>query len=189
MSSVKRHFETKHEKTFKDQADKAESIKRVVSRYDKQASSLKVFTTAKNHGTEASYRIAHCIAKHGKPFTVGEFIKEAFVSCSDAFFESLPNKETIKSRIKDIPVSARSVQRRIDEMAENVRAQQTAGLKDAAVFSIALDESVDVNDIPRLAVMASYSDSTVREELCYLKPMPDTTKGEDIAKVLIEHYF
>ena len=34
------------------------------------------FTTAKDHGTEASYRIAHCIAKHGKPFTDGEFIKE-----------------------------------------------------------------------------------------------------------------
>ena len=73
-------------------------------------------------------------------------------------------------------------------MAENVRAQQTAGLKDAAVFSIALDESVDVNDIPRLAVMARYCDSTVREELCCLKPMPDTTKGEDVAKALIEHF-
>lgn len=45
-SSVKRYFEMKHEKSFKDQADKAESIKRAVSRYDKQASSIKVFTTA-----------------------------------------------------------------------------------------------------------------------------------------------
>ena len=53
-SSVKRHFETKHEKTFKDQADKVESIKRAVTRYEKQASSFKVFTTAKDHGTEAS---------------------------------------------------------------------------------------------------------------------------------------
>lgn len=33
---------------------------------------LKAFTTAKNHGTEASYQIAHCIAKRGKPFTDGE---------------------------------------------------------------------------------------------------------------------
>ena len=187
-SSVKRHFETKHETAFKDQADKAESIKRAVSRYGKQASTLKDFATAKNHATEASYRIAHCIAKHGKPFTDGEYIKEAFLSCSDVLFENLPNKETIKSRIKDIPTSARSVQRRVDEMAENVRDQQTAGLKDATVFSIALDESVDVNDIPRLAVMARYCDSSVREELCCLKPMPDTTKGEDIAKASIEHF-
>lgn len=67
----------------------------------------------------------------------------------------------IKSRIKDIPVSARTVQRRIEELAENVCAQQTAGLKEATVFSIALDESVDVNDIPRLAVMARYCHDTI----------------------------
>lgn len=66
--------------------------------------------------------------------------------------------------------------------------QQTAELKNAAVFSIALDESVDVNGIPRLAVMARYCDSTVRVELCCLKRMPDTTKGEDIAKALTEHF-
>uniref|UniRef100_UPI00358E5645 general transcription factor II-I repeat domain-containing protein 2-like n=1 Tax=Myxine glutinosa TaxID=7769 RepID=UPI00358E5645 len=187
-SSVKRHFETKHEKTFKDQADKAESIKRAVSRYGKQANTLKIFAIAKKHATEASYCIVHCIVKRGKPFTDGEYIKEAFLCGSEVLFEGLPNKETIKSRIKDIPMSARSVERRIKEMAENVSAQQIAGLKDAVVFSIALDESVDVNDIPRLAVMARYCDSTVREEFCCLKPMSDTTKGEDIAKVFMEHF-
>uniref|UniRef100_UPI00358FEE4E general transcription factor II-I repeat domain-containing protein 2-like n=1 Tax=Myxine glutinosa TaxID=7769 RepID=UPI00358FEE4E len=187
-SSVKRHFETKHEKTFKDQADKAESIKRAVSRYGKQANTLKIFAIAKNHTTEARYRIAHCIAKRGKPFTDGEYIKEAFLCSSEVLFEGLPNKETIKSIIKDIPMSTRSIERRIEEMVENVSAQQIAGLKDAVVFSIALDESVDVNDIPRLAVMARYCDSTVREELWCLKPMSDTTKGEDIAKVFMEHF-
>ncbi|KAJ3584984.1 hypothetical protein NHX12_013707, partial [Muraenolepis orangiensis] len=63
-----------------------------------------------------------------------------------------------KIKNKDIPVSARTVGRRIEELAENVCAQQTAGLKDATVFSVALDESVDLNDIPRLAVMARYCD-------------------------------
>ena len=159
-----------------------------MSRYGKQANSLKIFATAKNHGTEASFRISHCIGKHGKPFTDGEYIKEAFLSSSEVLFEGLPNQETIKSRIRDIPISARSVERRIEEMAENVRAQQTAGLKDAVVFSVALDESVDVNDVPRLAVMAKYCDSTVREELCCLKPLSETTKGEDIARVFMEHF-
>lgn len=40
-------------------------------------------------------------------------------------------KGTIKSRNKDISTSARRVQQHIDETAENVRVQQTAGLKDA----------------------------------------------------------
>lgn len=45
-----------------------------------------------------------------------------------------------------------------------------------------------MNDVARLAVMARYCDATVREELCCLKPMTDTTKDEDIAKVLVEHF-
>ena len=67
---------------------------------EKQPNSLKVLT-AKNHATEASHPIAHCIEKHGKPFTEDEYIKEAFLSSSEVLFEGLPNKETIKSRIKD----------------------------------------------------------------------------------------
>lgn len=187
-SSVKRHFETKHEKSFKDQADKAESIRRTVSSYEKQIGSLRIFTRLKNIASEASYRLAHCIAKHGKPFTDGEYIKDAFLSSAEVLFDGLPNKENIILRIKDIPMSARTVQRRIEKMTESVNEQQTAGLKDAMVFSVALDESVDINDIPRLAIMAKYCDLNVREELCCLKSMTDTTKGEDIAKAFFEHF-
>ena len=39
--SVKRHLETTHQKTFKDGADKAESIRKAVSRYEKQGNVLK----------------------------------------------------------------------------------------------------------------------------------------------------
>nr|XP_054590733.1 SCAN domain-containing protein 3-like [Nothobranchius furzeri] len=185
---VKRHFETKHQKDFKDEEEKAESIARAVSRYEKQASTLKVFTATKHRGTEASFRIAHCIAKHGKPFTDGNFIKEAFLCTSDVLFDGLPNKDTIKARIQDIPASARTMERCIQEMGDNVRAQQTAGLKDAQVLSVALDESIDINDVPRLAVMVRYCDVTVQEELFCLTPMPETTRGEDIANVFMERF-
>lgn len=188
MSNVKCHFQTKHQKTLRDEADKAESIKRAVSRYEKQTNTLKFFTLATNHAIDASYRIAHCIAKCGKPFTDFEYIKDALLCSSEVLFDGLPNKETIKTRIKEILVSAKSVERCIKEMADDVRAQQTAGLKGTKVFSLALDESVDVNDVPRLAVMARYCDSTVREKLCCLRPVPETTKSEDIANVLLEHF-
>ena len=67
----------------------------------------------------------------------------------------------IISRIKDIPASARTVERRISEMAANVGEQQTVALTTTPVFSVALDESVDINDIPRLAVFARYSDTEI----------------------------
>lgn len=62
--------------------------------------------------------------------------------------------------------------------------QQPAALTNATVFSVALDKSVDINDIPRLAVFV-YSDTEIHEELCCLTPMYATTNGEDILKTLI----
>ena len=54
---------------------------------------------------------------------------------------------TIIFKNKDI--SARTVERRITDMAENVKHQQTLALEGASVFSKALDESVDINDTPQ----------------------------------------
>lgn len=76
-----------------------------------------------------------------------------------------------------------AVEQRIQKMGDNVRAQQTVGLKEARVFSVALDESVDIKDVPRLAVMVRYCDVAIQDELFCLTPMPETTRGEDTAKV------
>ena len=190
-SGVKRHFKTKHEKTFKDSADKAEAIKKAVSGYGKQSDEKQsnvLKTTSKYNATEASYKLALCIAKHGKPFTDGNFIKAAFLECSEVLFDGISNKDMIISRIKDMPVSPRTVERRISEMAANVNKQQPVALTTTPVFSVALNESVDINDIPRLAVFARYSDTEIHEELCCLKPMSGTTTGEDILNTFIHHF-
>jgi hypothetical protein len=66
-------------------------------------------------------------------------------------------------------------------MAENVTVKQTARLQQAVVFNVALDESVDVNDVARLAIVARYCDNErIYEELCCLIPLGATAKGEDI---------
>ena len=188
-SSIKRHFETKHEKSFKDDAEKIESLKKAVSRYEKQSSIFKKVISGANRTTESSYKAAECIAQHGKSFTDGVFIQEAFLSCADVLFDDLPNKSTIISRIQDMPVSARTIERRITDIAKDVNKQQTIALKTANVFSVALDESMDINDNPRLAVVARYCcDGEVHEELCCLKPMYGTTTGKDILDTFTKHF-
>ena len=47
-SSIKRHFETKHEKSFKDDAEKIESLKKAVSRYEKQSNIPKTVIRSRN---------------------------------------------------------------------------------------------------------------------------------------------
>ena len=105
-----------------------------------------------NRTIESSYKAAECIAQHGKPFTEGVFIKEAFLSCVDVLFDGLPNKSTIISRIQDMPVSARTTERRITDIVKDVHKQQTIALQTTKVFSGALDESIDKNNNPRILV-------------------------------------
>ena len=76
-------------------------------------------------------------------------------------------------------VSARTIERRITDIAKDVNKQQTIALKTANVFSVALNESIYINDNPRLAVVTKYCcDGEVYEELCYLKPMYGITTGK-----------
>ena len=117
------------------------------------------------------------------------FVKEALLNCAKLLFDDLPNKCTIISRIKNMPISPRTVERRITDMATDVNEQQTIALKGANVFSVALDESIDIDDNPRLAVVARYcSNGEVHEELCCLKPKYGTTKGKDIFDISIKNF-
>ncbi|XP_026475737.1 general transcription factor II-I repeat domain-containing protein 2-like, partial [Ctenocephalides felis] len=188
-SSVQRHFQTKHQSTFNSNDEKCETIKKAVSCYKKQITFFCGMTGTKAKATECSFAIAHCIAAKGKPFTDGEYIKEFFIKSAEKLFSDLPNQQTILSRIQEIPASARTIERRITEMADNVTTKQNAGLQEAVSFSVAVDESTDVNDIARLAVFARYCDKDqVYEELCTLIPLSGTTKGEDILSSFISYF-
>jgi len=127
-SSVQRHYQTKHQSMFKNSEEKSEAIKRAVSGYKKQTT-RSIFSQeigTKYKATECSYKIAQCVASKAKPFTDGEFVKEIFLSSAE-ILSDLPNKETILSRIREIPPSPRSVERRICDMAENITVKQTTG--------------------------------------------------------------
>ena len=74
-------------------------------------------------------------------------------------------------------------------MAADVKMLQAVALQSVNTFSVALDESVDINDIPRLAIIAPYcSDDNVQEELCCLSLMYGSTKGADILEKFINHF-
>ena len=189
ISSIKRLFETKHKKFFKNDSEKNEVLKKAVSRYEKRSSIFKKAIRSTNQTTESSYKVAESIAKHGKPFTDGEFIKEVFINCFKVLFENFPNKNVILSRIKNLPVSAPTVERRVEDMAADVKMQQVVALQSVNIFSVAFDKNVDINDIPRLAIISRYcSGDNVQEELCCLSPMYGSTKGADILEKFINHF-
>ena len=120
---------------------------------------------------EGGYKVAERIAKYGKPSTEGVFAKEVFPSCAEVLFDDLPSKCTITSSIKDMLVSSRTVDIPKIDMAIDVTEQQTVALKAANVFSVALDQSMVINNNSRLEVLARYcSNGEADEKLCCLKP-------------------
>ena len=53
------------------------------------------------------------IAKHGKPFSDVEYLKEVRLKCSPDLFKDFENKENIIQKIKDMPLSRNAVKDRI----------------------------------------------------------------------------
>ncbi|GFS54292.1 DDE_Tnp_IS1595 domain-containing protein [Trichonephila clavipes] len=88
---------------------------------NKQSTSMFKYVSKNCHTSAASYSAANAIARHGKPFQEGEFLKEAWLACAPSLFD---NKDKIIQRIKDVPLSRNTMKDRILKLAENVTDQQ-----------------------------------------------------------------
>lgn len=148
-----------------------------------QTSVLKTFLIPKNNITAASFQVANCIARHGKPLSEGEFVKQAFLECSATLFADFKEKDLIIKRINELPISRNTIKDRVIELEKNISSQIHNDLKYAEIYSIALDESNDVNGYAQLAVFARYkSGNIMKEELVKLITLKGRCTGLDIYK-------
>ncbi|GFV43055.1 general transcription factor II-I repeat domain-containing protein 2A [Trichonephila clavipes] len=181
ISSVKRHFETNH-KSFckKSEPEQKELIASAIKDRNKQSTSIIKYVSKNYHTSAASYSAANAIARHGKPFQEGEFLKEAWLACAPSLFDDFDNKGKIIQRIKDVPLSRNTMKDRILKLAENVTGQQKNDINSAHFISLCLDESIDITKSAHLAVFARYcAGNIIKEELIAITTLL-TTKGTDI---------
>ena len=129
--------------------------------------------------TRASYALSKLIAEKIMPFAEGEFVKECLMAVVDIV---CPEK---KSLFSNVSLSRRTVTRRIEDLAADVR----GSLKDTCVgldyFSVALGENTDLKDTAQLGVLGVFirgvmPNLDVVEEFVHLMAMNDTTTGKDI---------
>ena len=78
---------------------------------------FKSWMNSVNLSTYASFVAAQERARHGKPFTDGDYIKELFIKISEHPFLYFKNKSEIIQKIKDMPLSAKTVKDRTIKMA------------------------------------------------------------------------
>ncbi|GBP36287.1 SCAN domain-containing protein 3 [Eumeta japonica] len=152
-------------------------------KHNAQPSVWKLFSVAAkqdDNGLRASYNISLLIAQTGKPHTIGETlilpaIKEVIITVLH---------KPAADIIRKIPLSDSSVQRRIDEMAENIEESLCNHLK-TSKLSIQLDEStLPTNEALLLSYVRFIKDEKICQELLFARNLETDTKGETGFKTL-----
>ena len=80
-------------------------------------------------------------------------MNDSFIKMSEHLFSDFKNKTEIIQKIKDMPLSAKTVKERAIKMANNITDQQIKDINSAPAFSIACDEWCDVTDIEQTALL------------------------------------
>ncbi|GFY54036.1 general transcription factor II-I repeat domain-containing protein 2 [Trichonephila inaurata madagascariensis] len=141
--NIKRHYESKHLQNYSKytgslRTEQFEALKRGLK---SQQSLFTKANTEQESATRASFRVALEIAKRGKPFTDREMIKECLIAVAE---EICPEKVNL---FKSVSLSANTVARRVQDIAENISSQLSDKNGHHEWFSLALDESTDVSQI------------------------------------------
>lgn len=175
--NLRRHHETRHKEyaSLRGQA-REDRIRRMKGGLAAQQNVFLRQTQVNQAAVRASYKVAHLLATHGKPFTDGDFVKECMLAVAE---EVCPDKKDVFNAVS---LSAPTMTRRIENLGDNVYDQLNEKASEFEFFALAMDESNDVQDTAQLlifirGVSASFE---VCEELAALKSLNGTTTGEDI---------
>ncbi|KAK7899542.1 hypothetical protein WMY93_020395 [Mugilogobius chulae] len=133
---------------------------------------------------KASFLVADRIAKAKKPFTIGEelILPAAKDICRELFGDAAAQK------IAQIPLSATTVTRRIDEISEDIEAQLIERISASPWYAIQVDESTDVDNRAVMLVFVRYVfQEDVHEDMLCALLLPTNTTASEIFSALNDY--
>ncbi|XP_060914195.1 general transcription factor II-I repeat domain-containing protein 2-like [Labrus mixtus] len=180
--NLKRHYCTKHGEQYeKYQGEERKQCPTQLQRGLLSQQSL--FHKSKKEAdaaVEASYVVKLLIARTGKPFTEGQFLKECMLQVADIL---CPEK---KSLFNNISLLANTVAERISSLSRDIYDQLCDRAKRFTAYFVALDESTDKTDTAQLSIfIRGINDQfEVTEELMSLCAMHGRSTAKDIFQQL-----
>ena len=187
-SNLRRHFSSLHANIDKQFPEGTELRKHKLitlkSRAEKQTQFFQKFMKHSETVTLASYQIAWNIARAKRPYSEGEFVKKCLC---DTFEILSPENKKLKRMVADVQLSRHTVEHRISDINTVIESQLHSDLQACEYFSVALDESCDIQDKPQLAIFArSVSNNClIKEELLDVVPLKDRTRGIDVKEAMM----
>ncbi len=176
--NIRRHYETKHSAAFSkyNGEERKKKANELLAKLRSEQSGLLRPSSAQESATRASYQISALIAKSGRAFATGEFVKECLAVAAEAV---CPSQVRMFSQIS---LSRNTVTRRIEDMAQDIGEQIKTKASAFSAYSIACDESTDISDSAQLLVFLRGVNETfeVTQELAGIETLSGTTKGEDL---------
>ncbi|KII67528.1 hypothetical protein RF11_12283 [Thelohanellus kitauei] len=90
------------------------------------------------------------------PQANANFLKNAFLTGADCFFEGFPKKREIVRAIQDLPLSNSSVTKRINNVLKDLQTQLKSDLDKCELFAQQFDESKDTAETSQIANNGGY---------------------------------
>ncbi|XP_073405931.1 SCAN domain-containing protein 3-like [Dendrobates tinctorius] len=172
-SKLARHLQTKHPAS-KDKP--LEFFERKKREHEGQKKLLKATTSTNVSALRASFLVANRIAKAKKPFTIGE---ELILPAAKDICHELFGEAAVKN-VAQVPLSATTVTRRINEIAEDVEGQLLERINTSPWYAIQVDESTDVDNKAMMLLYVRYifQEDVHEDMLCALLLAANTTGAE-----------
>ena len=95
----------------------------------------------------------------------------------------------IRTKFEDVPLSRRNIVHRIDAISHNLSEQLTEMSKSFQLYSLALDESTDLQDSAQIVIFIRGIDAefNITEEMLSIESLKDTTTGEELYGAVINY--
>lgn len=175
--NIRRHCETKHSAFSQYKGDARKNKTRdLLAKLRSQQGTLARPSAAQDSVTRASYEISALIARTGRSFSTGDFVKECL-----SIAATLMCPSQVKT-FSQISLSRNTVTRRIEDMSRDIKEQFKSKAAHFVAFSLACDESTDISDSAQLLVFIRgvSNNMEITQELAGLETLRSTTKSEDL---------
>ncbi|XP_071037990.1 SCAN domain-containing protein 3-like [Parasteatoda tepidariorum] len=180
-SKLLRHLNAKHP-GLKDKS--LEYFERKRREHEGQKKFMMATTSIKESALRASYLVANRIAKAKKPFNIGE---ELILPATKDICREILGEAAVE-KIAHVPLSASTVTRRIEEIAEDIEKQLLERINASPWYALQVDESTDIDSKAVLLVYVRYLyQEDVHEDLLCALSLPTNTTGAELFKD-IRHY-